>query len=150
MVTDDGTTGYGKPITDRMSAPTGACRRMISSSEGVRRPGLFRNVFGTLILPTSWSSDAAFNAWYVSFVGDSERRGKTHRVVLDTPDVIVSDLIFGVDRLSQRLDRGDIDAIHPAEMFDLILRPADGVAEGDIENHRQRHDQQQTSIGWSG
>ena len=50
-------------MTERMSAPTGACRRMISSSDGVSRPGLLRMCSGTLILPTSWSSDAAFNAW---------------------------------------------------------------------------------------
>ena len=125
-----------------MSAPTGAWRRMIAIS-GVRQaPRLVEDVLGDADLAHVVEQRRGFQRLDVCVVGHAQRVRQPHRVLLHTADVIVGDLVLGVDRLCQRLDRGDIDAVHSAEMFDLILRPPDRLTEGDVQDHGQRHDQE--------
>ena len=61
-----GTTGYGKSIDERISAPIGACSFIFSNSAGVSLPGLLRMCSGTAILPVSCSRPPASMAFSVS------------------------------------------------------------------------------------
>ncbi len=63
----------------------------------------------------------------LQLVGDVQLAREADRVVLDAVDVVAGDLVFRIDRLSQRLDGRDVDAVHLAEVIDLILGAAEGM-----------------------
>ncbi len=138
-----GTTGYGKSIVDRMSAPTSTCSFIFSNSAGVSLPGLFRMCSGTASFPVSCSSAAASIALMVAVVGDAEHAGEPHGVRLDAPDVIVRHAVLRIDRRRQRLDRGEVHPVDLPEMLELIAQPADGVLERRVQDERNRNNQHQ-------
>ena len=114
---------------------------MISNSGAVRRPGLLRMCSGIAILPMSCRSEAALSACISAFVLHPERAREPQRVLLHPAHVIVRDVVLGVNRLRQRLDRRDVDLVHLAQVIDLILRAAEHVAQRHVEDDRQRRDE---------
>ena len=79
----------------------------------------------------------------VAFIVHRQRARQPHRLILDAARVVVRDLIFGVDRMGEGLDSADVHAADIPEMIDLILRPAEGVAERDVQDDGERKDQDQ-------
>ena len=106
----NGTTGYGKSIAERISAPIGACSFIFSNSAGVSLPGLLRMCSGTAILPVSCSSAAASIAFSSHrFLHASHVRAP--RLALHATNVPVRDVVLGVDRGRQGLDRREVQAV---------------------------------------
>ena len=130
-------------MTDRMSAPIGAWRFMISNSAGRQPPGLVQDVFGDGQLAHVVQQRRRVDRLNLALVLDVQRTRQPQRLVLHSARVVVRHLIFGIDRVRERFDRGDIDAVHAAQVADLILSPPDGVPERHVQNHRKRDDQNQ-------
>ena len=102
---------------------------------------LVEDMFGNRQLANVMQQRRRLDRLNLPVVVDANRPRELDRAVLDAPRVIVRDFVLGIDRMRERLDRPDVDAIDFREVVDLIGGAAKGVPERHVQNDRQRHDQ---------
>ena len=101
---------------------------------------LVEDVLGHGQLPGVVQQRGRFDRLQLELVGDAERPRQADRVGLDPADVAVRHVVLRVDRHRERLDRGQIEPVHGAEVAARIFRASERGPERQVEHDQQRHD----------